>query len=421
MNNFDELGLAKPILLALKEAGLEAPTPIQVQAIPLMRAGHDIVGIAQTGTGKTAAFLLPILDRIRAGMCRPASKTCHALILAPTRELAAQIQEQIRVLSRHMRVSSTLVVGGVKYPPQIRAMARGIDILVATPGRLIDHMQEGNIRLEGTSIVVLDEADQMLDLGFLPPIKRVLAACAVKRQTVLLSATMPKPIRALADEFLREPREVSVAPQATPIEAIDQHVRHVNAADKPEALIELLKADPVTRGIIFTRTKYGADKLAKKLGQAGLNADAIHGNKTQGQRQRILNAFKTGQTHLLVATDIAARGIDIDDVTHVINFELPNVPESYVHRIGRTARAGRSGVAVSFCDAEERAYLRDIERLVGSAIRTVGPVPEPKRRPKRPKNKPTQRRPQQSRRAPHPGNTGGGGKPRTRQRARAAS
>lgn len=407
LTTFDELGLAEPILRAVRNEGYETPTPIQAHTIPFMSEGHDIVGIAQTGTGKTAAFVLPLLNRLSSGMPRPASKTCHALILAPTRELASQILDQIRVYGRFMRISTAVIVGGMKYPPQIKAMARGVDIIVATPGRLIDHMQEGNIQLAGTSVVVLDEADQMLDLGFLPPIKRILGACSPKRQTVLYSATMPKAIRGLADEFLKDPKEVSVAAQSRPIDAIAQSVRHVRAAEKPDALIALIKEQNIDRGIVFTRTKYGADKLTKKLNQAGLDAEAIHGNKTQGQRQRALNAFKHGSVKLLIATDIAARGIDVDDVSHVINFELPNVPESYVHRIGRTARAGNTGIAVSFCDGEERGYLRDIERLINATIKVEGPEPPPMRS-NRPGNKPkpSNRRPAANRNRAANGNSG---------------
>ena len=350
-----------------------------------MLAGNDIVGIAQTGTGKTASFVLPLLNKVIARSDAPARKSCGALILAPTRELAAQIADSIKAYSRFAKTTYTVVVGGVKAGPQVRAMASGVDILVATPGRLEDLMASGAIRLDATSAVVLDEADQMLDLGFMPAIRRILAKLPKARQTVLLSATMPKEIRKLADAFLKDPVEISVAPASRPIERIDQSVVHLPHAEKRAELVKVLGHGDVERAIVFTRTKRGADRVSDHLVKSGLQSAAIHGNKSQGQRERALGAFKAGRVNILVATDIAARGIDIDDVSHVVNFELPNVPESYVHRIGRTARAGKSGTAVSFCDPEERKLLRDIERLIGRSLGGAGetietaPAPSQKR------------------------------------------
>jgi len=333
-----------------------------------MLDGKDIVGIAQTGTGKTAAFVLPLLERTQETRKRPDAKTCRALILAPTRELAAQIEEAIRTYSKHMRLSSATIVGGVKHGPQIRAMARGIDILVATPGRLEDHMNTGTISLDQVQTVILDEADQMLDLGFFPAIRRIMQALPKKRQTALLSATMPKQIRALADDFLYKPVEVSVAPQSKPIERIEQSLIHVEKSNKRQILVDVMKREDIDRAVVFSRTKHGANKLAQVLVQNGISADAIHGNKSQNQRVRTLDAFKDGKVPVLVATDIAARGIDVDGVSHVFNFDLPNVPEVFVHRIGRTARAGATGIAISICDETEREFLRDIEKLIGFNI-----------------------------------------------------
>lgn len=368
MKHFNELGLTGSIQKALTDEGYTDPTPIQSKVIPVMMAGNDIVGIAQTGTGKTAAFVLPLLNRIAERKERPEAKHCSALILAPTRELASQIAESVRTYGRHMRVSVTVVVGGVKPFGQIKALAKGVDIVVATPGRLLDHMNTGVVHLKNTHTVVLDEADQMMDLGFMPAIRKILAKLPKERQTALLSATMPKQIRALANDFLSNPTEISVAPTSRPIERIAQKVIHLDRSRKRAALTNLLKAKDVERAIVFTRTKRGADKVSDHLEKAGLNSAAIHGNKSQNQRERVLDAFRRGRVNILVATDIAARGIDIDDVSHVINFELPNVPEAYVHRIGRTARAGKSGIAISLCDHEERSLLRDIERLTGNTI-----------------------------------------------------
>ncbi len=378
MKKFEDLGLAESLLRAVSAEGYTNPTPIQAKAIPVLLAGRDVLGIAQTGTGKTASFVLPLLNRIDRERGSVPPKGCRALILTPTRELAAQIAANIRSCSKFMKVSVAIVVGGVKPGPQIRALSSGVDIVVATPGRLIDHMKTGAMRLDRTASVVIDEADQMLDLGFVPAIRTIMGKVPEARQTVLMSATMPPQIRALAQNFLTQPAEISVAPAARPVERIAQSVRHVARADKQHALTEILSDRDVARAIVFTRTKRGADRVNRHLQKAGLSAAAIHGNKSQGQRERTLSGFRSGKTTILVATDIAARGIDIDDVSHVINFELPNVPEAYVHRIGRTARAGRAGVAISLCDPSERGLLRDIQRLIGNQLEsetvTVGEV-----------------------------------------------
>lgn len=368
LTDFSDLGLAEKLLRAIAAVGHTHPTPIQTRAIPVALAGRDVLGIAQTGTGKTAAFVLPLLDRLVRDPAPAAPKGCRALILVPTRELAAQVSETINTYGRTLSVRSTVVIGGARPGPQVRALARGVDIIVATPGRLLDHMGSGAVSLDGAATVVLDEADHMLDLGFLPAIRRIMAAVPRQRQTMLLSATMPKPIRALAADFLNTPAEVSVTPAARPIERIDQSVMHVTAADKRTVLIDVLGQPHVSRAIVFTRTKRGADRVTRHLEQAGLAAMAIHGNRSQAQRTKALAGFRGGQVSVLVATDIAARGIDVDDISHVINFDLPNVPEAYVHRIGRTARAGKPGTAISFCDPAEHGLLRDIERLIGAPI-----------------------------------------------------
>lgn len=368
LTKFTELGLAEPILRALTSEGYESPTPIQAEFIPEMLAGRDLVGIAQTGTGKTAAFLLPILNGLAAAGGPVEPKCCRALILTPTRELAAQIEQAIRTYGRHVRFSVALVVGGNKPFPQIRALSRGVDIVVATPGRLVDHMESGAIKLNRTHTLVLDEADQMLDMGFLPAVREISAKLNFNRQTVLTSATMPKQIRALIKDLLKDPKHISVAGQAQPIEMIDQRVILCNRESKRSLLLDILAAQDMTRGIVFTRTKRGADRVHEHLIKYGLNAKAIHGDKTQGDRTRALDGFRRGKIKILVATDVAARGIDVDDVSHVVNYEMPNVPEAYVHRIGRTARAGKAGVAISLVDSTEKHYLREIEHLIGASI-----------------------------------------------------
>jgi ATP-dependent RNA helicase RhlE len=365
---FLELGLAEPLTRALTEERYETPTPIQAQTIPQVLAGRDVVGIAQTGTGKTAAFALPILNHLANKRQRPERKSCRVLVLSPTRELSGQIMDSFKTYGRHMRVSVTLAIGGVPIGKQIRAMSNGVDVLVATPGRLLDLMQERAVTLEKVEILVLDEADRMLDMGFIHDIRRIVAKCPAQRQTLFFSATMPPEIEELGRLMLRDPARVAVTPPASTVERITQRVVHIDKAGKANLLAGLLKSEPIDRAIVFTRTKHGADKVVRQLSQAGLAAEAIHGNKSQGQRERALAAFRNGKVKTLIATDIAARGIDVDGITHVFNYDLPNVAESYVHRIGRTARAGADGIAISFCDNEERAYLRDIERLIRMAL-----------------------------------------------------
>jgi ATP-dependent RNA helicase RhlE len=371
VTQFSDLGLTEVLLRALQHAGYATPTPIQARAIPPLLEGRDLLGIAQTGTGKTAAFALPIIDRLLRTRTRPAPRSVRSLILAPTRELAAQISESFRTYGRFAQISVATIVGGVGHGPQIKALSRGLDVLVATPGRLIDHLSSGNLRLDMTEVIVLDEADHMLDLGFILPIRQILARLPKERQSLFFSATMPKEIATLAGEILRDPTEVKVTPIATTAERIAQEVYLVEGAGKRGLLVELLERPEFRRTIVFTRTKRGADRVSEYLEAAGITAAAIHGNKSQNQRQRALEGFRVGHTRVLVATDIAARGIDIDGVTHVINFELPEVPEAYVHRIGRTARAGADGAAVSLCDETERGLLRAIEKLTRQTLPVI--------------------------------------------------
>ena len=368
LTHFNDLGLAKPLLKALAEKGYTQPTPIQALAIPTVLAGRDLLGIAQTGTGKTAAFALPILHRLAAEP-RPAPRRgCRVLVLSPTRELASQIADSFRAYGRHLGLSVAVVFGGVKYGPQVRALAAGVDVLVATPGRLIDHINEKVANLGGVEVFVLDEADQMLDLGFLPPIRRIVVTLPKVRQNLFFSATMPGEIGKLAAELLVNPAKADVAPSATTVARVEQRLLFVESDRKRQLLAELFADAKMDRALIFTRTKRGADRVAKYLDAGGIRADSIHGDKSQGQRERALAAFKAGSVRALVATDIAARGIDVDAVSHVVNYELPNVPEAYVHRIGRTARAGAAGVAVSLCCDDERSLLRDIQKLTRQTI-----------------------------------------------------
>ena len=368
MTTFNDLGLAKPLLRALEQEGYETPTPIQARAIPIVLQGKDLLGIAQTGTGKTAAFALPILHRLAADPRPRVRRTVRCLVLSPTRELATQIADSFKTYGRHMGMKVAVVFGGVKYGAQIKALGEGLDILVATPGRLLDHMGEKVVDLSSTEIFVLDEADQMLDLGFVKPIRQIASKLPRQRLNLFFSATMPGEIGKLAAELLTAPERVEVAPQATTAERVAQRVIFVETARKRAMLSELF-ADPVwTRTLVFTRTKHGADKVAAYLEAGGVEAAAIHGNKSQGQRERALQAFKDGRVRCLVATDIAARGIDVDGVSHVVNFDLPYVAEAYVHRIGRTARAGASGEAVTLCADDERKLLKDIERLIRKSL-----------------------------------------------------
>ena len=331
-----------------------------------------MLGIAQTGTGKTAAFALPMLQRLSADARHPEARTCRALVLSPTRELASQIGESFRIYGRHMNLTTAVVFGGVSGRPQVQALARGVDILVATPGRLIDHLDSRVLRLDRVEIFVLDEADQMLDMGFIQAIRRIVPKLPRHRQSLFFSATMPRTIAGLADELLHEPQSVAVTPVASTVETVKQRVIFVETARKRALLADILRREDMERVLVFTRTKHGADRVVKHLESADIGACAIHGNKNQAQRERALASFKSGQSRVLIATDIAARGIDIDAVSHVVNFDLPHIPESYVHRIGRTARAGAAGVAISFCDAEERSLLRDIEKLIRQELPASG-------------------------------------------------
>jgi ATP-dependent RNA helicase RhlE len=365
LTSFQDFGLAEPISRALKEENYLTPTPIQAQTIPIALTGRDVVGIAQTGTGKTASFALPILHRLLENRIKPQPKTCRVLVLSPTRELSGQILDSFNAYGRHMRLTSALAIGGVPMGRQVRSVMPGVDVLVATPGRLLDLVQSNGLKLGSVEFLVLDEADRMLDMGFINDIRKVVAKLPIKRQTLFFSATMPKDIAELAESMLRDPARVAVTPVASTVERITQRIIQVDHTAKSGLLAQLLKEEPVDRALVFTRTKHGADKVVKGLAKAGITADAIHGNKSQNHRERVLAAFRTGQIRTLVATDIAARGIDVDGISHVVNFDLPNVPETYVHRIGRTARAGAEGVAISLvAGGEELAYLRDIEKLI---------------------------------------------------------
>ncbi|HWM49468.1 MAG TPA: DEAD/DEAH box helicase [Xanthobacteraceae bacterium] len=369
LSSFNDFGLAEPIIRALADENYVTPTPIQAQTVPLALSGRDVVGIAQTGTGKTAAFALPILQRLFTNRRRPAQRACRVLVLSPTRELSGQISDSFRGYARHIRPFAVeLAIGGVPINRQIRALARGVEVLVATPGRLLDLVRERALSLDAIEVLVLDEADRMLDMGFIHDIRKIVSMVPKDRQTLFFSATMPQQIADLAKHMLRDPAKVAVTPQASTAERVDQRIIHTDKMAKPALLAEVIASEPIDRVIVFTRTKHGADKVVRSLAKAGVAAQAIHGNKSQNNRERALAAFRDGSVRTLVATDIAARGIDVSGVSHVINYDLPNVPESYVHRIGRTARAGADGIAISFCDHEERAYLRDIERLIRMTI-----------------------------------------------------
>jgi len=380
---FEDLGLSEPILRAVNAEGYTTPTPIQVQAIPHVLAGRDLLGCAQTGTGKTAAFALPILHRLHAAHPAHAAHTSHrrarpirALVLSPTRELAAQIGESFRAYGRNTGLRGVVIYGGVNQNRQTSALHGGTDILVATPGRLLDLMNQGHVDLNSVEVFVLDEADRMLDMGFIHDIRKIVAKVPKTRQTLFFSATMPSDIRKLADNILHKPASVQVAPESAAADNVSQSVYHVKKRHKPVLLVHLLRGSSFKRSLVFTRTKSGANRVVRELGEAGITCEAIHGNKSQGARERAIQNFKTSRTHVLVATDIAARGLDIDGISHVVNYDLPNVPETYVHRIGRTARAGASGVAVSFCDPEERSHLKAIEHLIRRTIDTNTEHPE---------------------------------------------
>ena len=373
---FQTLGLSKGLLDALASKNYTQATPIQRDAIPLVLSGRDLLGIAQTGTGKTAAFMLPAIDRLVASSRgRPMPGRARMLVLAPTRELAAQIADAARAYASNSRLSVGAIFGGIPVGKSIREVSRGLDVLVATPGRLLDLVDQRALDLSAIEILVLDEADQMLDLGFIHALKAIVKLIPAKRQTLFFSATMPKSIRQLADAYLRNPTQVAVTPVATTAERVEQKVIFVNQAEKQALLAVFFQSTQIDRALVFSRTKHGADKIVRFLSAAGIEANAIHGNKSQAQRERALDLFRSGRVPVLVATDIAARGIDIPGVSHVLNFDLPNVPEQYVHRIGRTARAGAEGVAIGFCSDDERSYLRDIERLTRQRIDVV-PLPE---------------------------------------------
>ncbi|MCB9840017.1 MAG: DEAD/DEAH box helicase, partial [Phycisphaeraceae bacterium] len=360
--DFSNLGLSPLLLRALAQEGYTTPTPIQAKAIPPILAGKDVLGCAQTGTGKTAAFALPILHNLLeqpADKPRRGGRLARVLILAPTRELACQIADSFKTYGRETRVSGTVIYGGVGQGPQVRDLKRGVDVIVATPGRLIDLMEQGHADLSGVDTLVLDEADRMLDMGFIHPIRRIAAETREDRQTLLFSATMSKDIRALAQSLLHEPEQIAVTPVASAAPKIEQSLYHVQRPEKQGLLTHLLADAAMSRVVVFTKTKHGADRVGEKLERAGISARTIHGNKGQNQRTRALAAFKRGEARVLVATDVAARGLDVDDITHVVNFDLPMEPEAYVHRIGRTGRAGATGIAISFCDNTERALLKD--------------------------------------------------------------
>ncbi len=371
---FSELGLSKPILAAVAGEGYQIATPIQAQTIPHGVAGRDVLGCAQTGTGKTAAFALPILHRLSTEVGgRP--QRARSLVLAPTRELAQQIAASFKTYGRDTGVTGTVIFGGVGQNPQVQSLRRGVDVIVATPGRLLDLVNQGHCDLSGVQTLVLDEADRMLDMGFMPDIRKIIAELPERRQTLLFSATMPSEIRRLADALLNDPAQVTLKAETPVVELIDQSVYHVDKPKKPALLVNLMETTSIGRAIVFTRTKHGADRVAKQLTRAGTGAEAIHGNKSQNARQRTLDRFRSGALHVLVATDIAARGIDVDGVTHVFNYDIARDAESHVHRIGRTARAGASGTAISFCDREELPYLQSIERLIRMKIEVVGDTP----------------------------------------------
>ncbi len=370
---FEDFGLIEPVVRAVREAGYQQPTPIQAATIEVACAGRDVIGCAQTGTGKTAAFCLPALHRAYHASGKEAR--LHTLILTPTRELAAQIGESLSTYGKHLDLWHTVIFGGVSDKPQIAELKRGVDLLVATPGRLLDLMSRGVVDLRSVELFVLDEADRMLDMGFIADVKKIAQKLPSKRQTLFFSATMPTPIRKLASNLVHDPESVSVDPVASTVEQVEQRVYFTDKGAKRSLLVHLLKDPQFVRTVVFTRTKHGSDRVARHLDKAGIVAAAIHGNKSQGARQRALEGFRSGSVPVLVATDLAARGIDVDDVSHVINFELPNVAETYVHRIGRTGRAGKAGVALSLCDAEERAYLAGIERLTGRRVEVVAEHP----------------------------------------------
>ncbi len=405
MQDFQSLGLSRELLLAIEQEGYTTPTPVQAQSIPPLLNGRDVLGVAQTGTGKTAAFALPVLQIMNRS--KPQGKRhIRTLVLSPTRELAAQIDERFSAYSEHLDIRHKVIFGGVKQNPQVRALEKGIDVLVATPGRLLDLIGQGYIDLGRVEFFVLDEADQMLDMGFIRDIKKVLKLLPKQRQNLLFSATMPKSIADLASSFLHNAVKVDVSPEEITVDRIAQKIMFVRKADKRRLIVKIIKQERVSKGIVFTRTKHGANRLVKQLAQSGINAAAIHGNKSQGARTKALANFKSGETKILVATDIASRGIDVNDITHVFNYDLPNEPESYVHRIGRTARAGKSGIAYGFCDDTESGYLVGIQQLIGFDIgideshefHFIGAIPKPGQKPGKIKTDKSGKKPRNSNR-----------------------
>jgi ATP-dependent RNA helicase RhlE len=375
--HFESLNIIEPILKSLKEEGYTKPTPIQVEAIPVIMQGTDLIGCAQTGTGKTAAFAVPILQLLSQNKSFDRKKKIRSLIVTPTRELAIQIQESFKAYGRYTGLSCTVVFGGVNQTSQTNSLRNGVDILIATPGRLLDLMNQGFISLRYIEIFVLDEADRMLDMGFIHDVRRIISALPQKRQSLFFSATMPPEIVKLAGTIVYKPVKVEVTPSASTVDIVDQFVYFIDRGNKNSLLIELLKDEKIKTALVFTRTKFGADKVVRVLKKKNISAEAIHGNKAQNARQKALSGFKAQTTRVLVATDIAARGIDVDDLEYVINYEIPNISETYVHRIGRTGRAGAKGTAISFCDAEEKEYLRDIEKLITKKIRVIDDHPFP--------------------------------------------
>ncbi len=374
-DGFGTLNLIKPIYRAVREEEYTLPTPIQKQAVPHLLQGRDLLGCAQTGTGKTAAFALPILQRLAENPQVPDSKSVRALVLTPTRELAVQISESFKVYGRYLKLNQTVIYGGVRPKPQIHSLKRGVDILVATPGRLLDLLNQRCLRLDKIDMFVLDEADRMLDMGFLPDIKKIYSMVPKSRQSILFSATLPDEILRLTRDFLNDPVKISVNPPASTVEKIEQRVLFVDRENKGALLESVLQDESIERALIFARTKHGANKIVRNLNKVRVKADAIHGNKSQPARMEALKKFREGKVRVLVATDIASRGLDVEGITHVINFELPNEVESYVHRIGRTARAGAAGMALSFCDAGERGYLKNIERTINRVVKVVDDHP----------------------------------------------
>lgn len=423
MTDFESLGLSKPLLRAVEAEGYTTPTPVQEQAIPPLLAGRDVLGVAQTGTGKTAAFALPVLQIMSRN--RPQGKRyIRTLVLSPTRELAAQIDDRFSAYSEHLDIRHKVIFGGVNQNPQVRALQKGLDVLVATPGRLLDLINQGHIDITNVEFFVLDEADRMLDMGFIHDIKKVLKLLPNKRQNLLFSATMPSSIANLAGSFLNNAIKVDITPEEVTVDRIDQKIMFLRKADKRRLLVKIIKNERVECAIVFTRTKHGANRLVKQLDQSGIAAAAIHGNKSQGARTRALAGFKDGSIPILVATDIASRGIDVDGVTHVFNYDLPNEPESYVHRIGRTARAGRTGIAYGFCDDSESGYLVGIQQLIGKEIPVdashefhfIGAIPKPGQKPGKVKDPNAPKKKQRNRNRSKQGggrsNRGGQGAPR---------